>query len=161
LLPSRGIHQPSIAAPSLFRSAGQHPPLAPFGHLSSGQIGIAAERIETTTATTETGAPARAATTATAGTTWATAATAARTTRTARTARTSPSTAAAIPIAATPIITARVSVAPTFRPRHHVRHIVEIALLLGVGRRLVTRQDAHQAHPGCALAHNRERFHQT
>lgn len=155
LLPPRRIHRSSIAAPSLLRSACQHPALASLCHLSSGQIGIAAERIESTAAATESGAPARAAATATAGTTWATAATAART------ARTSTSTAAAIPIAATPIVAARVPVAATLGPRHHIRYIVKIALLLGVGRRLVTRQDTHQAHPGCALAHHCQRLHQT
>ena len=155
LLPSCWINLLSIAAPSFLRSARQHPAFASFGQLSSGQIGIAAESIEPTPAPTESGAPTRAATTATAGTTWATAATAART------ARTSTSTAAAIPIAATPIVAARVPVAATLGPRHHIRYIVKIALLLGVGRRLVTRQDTHQAHPGCALAHHCQRLHQT
>jgi hypothetical protein len=36
-----------------------------------------------------------------------------------------------------PIVATRVRIAPRFRPRHQVQHVVEIALLLGVGRRLV------------------------
>lgn len=156
LLPSCWINLLSIAAPSFLRSARQHPAFASFGQLSSGQIGIAAERIEPTAAPAESGAPARAATTATAGTSARTTATAAT-----RTARTATSTAAAaIPIAAIPIAATRIRIAPTFGPRHHVRHVVEFAFLLSIGRRLVTRQDAHQAHPGRALAHYRERLHQ-
>jgi hypothetical protein len=36
-----------------------------------------------------------------------------------------------------PVVAARVRIAPRFRPRHQVKHVVEIALLLGVGRRIV------------------------
>jgi hypothetical protein len=145
LLPSRRINWTSIATPSLLRSTRQHPPFASLGQLSSGQIGIAGERIEATTATTEAS-----------GTSTPTTATAS-----ARTARTATSTAAAIPTTAILIAATRIRVAPTFGPRHHVRDVVEFAFLLGVGRRLVTRQDAHQAHPGRALAHHRQRLHQT
>jgi hypothetical protein len=155
LLSSRRINRTSIATPSLLWSACQHPPFAALGHVSSGQIGIATERIEPTTATTEAAGTSRAATTATAGTsTWTTAATAART------AGPATSTTTAIPIAAMPIVIARVSIAPTFGSRHHVHHVVKFTLLLGVGRRLVTRKDAHQAHPSRAFAHHRERLHQ-
>jgi hypothetical protein len=36
-----------------------------------------------------------------------------------------------------PVVATRVRIAPRFGPRHQVQHVVEIALLLGVGRRLV------------------------
>jgi hypothetical protein len=60
-----------------------------------------------------------------------------------------------------PVVATRVRIAPRFGPRHQVQHVVEIALLLGVGRRLVARKDAHQSHPGCALARHCECLHET
>jgi hypothetical protein len=156
LFPSRRIDWPPIAASSLVRSAGQHPPFASLGQIAPGQIGVAAQGIEPTPSPAESAGAA------------STARAAARTARTtsaagtARTARTTPTAAAAaIPIASTPIIAARVRIAPSFRPRHHVHHVVKIALLLGVGRWRVARQDTHQAYPGRALANHRERLHQT
>jgi hypothetical protein len=46
------------------------------------------------------------------------------------------------------------------RPRHQVEHIVKISLLLGIGRRVVARQHAHQAQPGRAFAGHRKCLHQ-
>jgi hypothetical protein len=150
LLPSRRIDWSAIATTSLLRSTRQHPPFAPFGHLSSGQVSIAAERIETTAATAEAAATSR----ATAATTaWSTTATAAGTARAA-------TSTAAITIAATPIVAARVRM-PGLRPRHHVHNVVEIAFLLGIRGRIVTRQDTHQTYPCHALAQHRECLHQT
>jgi hypothetical protein len=138
LLPSRRINRPTIAAPSLVRSAGQHPPFASFGQIAPGQIRIAGQGIEPTAASAETD----------------------RTTTAARTDRTT-TAAAAISIPSTPLVTTRVHIAPRLRPRHGVHHVVEIALLLGVGRRVLARQDAHQPYPGRALANHRERLHET
>jgi len=156
-----------MAAAAVVGSAGEHPPLAAFGHVAPGKFNVATKGIEAT----RTAAPAASAA-GTSATTAARPASAARTSATAaaRTTRTSPAAAgttsaaaAAVAIATTataaPIIAARV-ITPGFRPRHHVEHVVEIALLLGVGRRVLTRQHAHQAHPSGALARHRECFHQ-
>jgi len=159
LLPARRIHWPPIAASSLLGSAGKHPALASFRHLAPGQVGVAAEGVETTCATTPSAASGSTARSpATTGSTARSPAT------TGSTAWAAP-TAAAVPIAATatttPIIATRIRIAPRFGPRHHVQYVVKIALLLGVGRRLVARKDAYQAHPGGALAGHRECLHQT
>jgi hypothetical protein len=157
LLPPRRIHWPPIAASALLGSAGQHPAFASLGHLATRQLGVAAKGIEPTGTA---GAAARAAWAAAtpAGTAWAAATAAARTAW-------ATATAATIPIAATAttmaVVATRVRIAPRFRPWHQVQHIVEVALLLGVGRRLVAGKDAHQAQPGRALASHRECLHET
>lgn len=128
LLPPRRIDGPPIAATSLVRGAGQHPPFPSLSQIAPRQIGVAGESIEPATAASKT-----------AGTTAAAGAAARTTAAAAGTARTPTSAAApAISIAAMPIVTARVRIAPRFRSRHHIHHVVEIALLLRVGRRLVT-----------------------
>jgi len=159
LLPPCRIHLPTIAASSLLRSAGQHPALAALGHIAPGQVHVATKGIESTgtassaasaTRSLAAAAAARPATTATATATAARPATAATAT-------------AAIPIAATAATTAIIAarVASRFRPRHQIDHVVKFALLLRVGRRILARQDAHQAHSGGALAGDRKCFHQT
>jgi hypothetical protein len=54
--------------------------------------------------------------------------------------------------------------APIARPPlvagHQVDDVVEIALLLGVGRRILTREDAHEAHVVGAVAHDLEGLHE-
>jgi hypothetical protein len=89
----------------------------------------------------------------------ATAATAATTaTAPATTAATAPATTTAALVAAPPA-TALTATA-RLRPRQQIHQVVEVALLLRAGRRILTRHHANQAHVVCAPTHHLQRLHQ-